>query len=91
MKKWLLSTLAGLILVPAIAMSWRNIQEVWASPREIQELKKQQGVLVAQTTTIGDYVQQQMQEKEYEKERVASAPPGYRWDSLKREYVKRGV
>lgn len=41
-----------------------------------------------QTTAIYSWVKQEQQEKEFEKERVASAPPGYRWDSGKREYIK---
>lgn len=41
-----------------------------------------------QTTAIYKWVEQEQKEKEYEKERIASAPPGYRWDSIKRQYVK---
>lgn len=54
---------------------------------DVKELKEQQKVLVAQTTTIGKYIEQAEKEKEYENERIASAPPGYRWDAVKREYV----
>ena len=59
-----------------------------AMQTDVKELKEQQKVLVAQTTQIGKWVEQAEKEKEYEKERIASAPPGYKWDSFKREYVK---
>lgn len=45
--------------------------------------------LKAQTTAVYKWVEQEQTEKEYENERVASAPPGYRWDSSRREYVKK--
>lgn len=41
-----------------------------------------------QTTALYKWVEAQEQEKTYEKERVASAPPGYRWDANRREYVQ---
>ena len=40
-----------------------------------------------QTTAIYQWVQQEQQSKEFEKERIANAPPGWKWDSGKREYV----
>ena len=41
-----------------------------------------------QTTAIYKWVEQEQNLKQFEKERVDSAPPGYKWDSSKREYVK---
>ena len=53
-----------------------------------EKLEESQDILIAQTTTIGEYIKGQQTENEYEKERIASAPQGYRWDSYKRTYVK---
>ena len=44
-----------------------------------------------QTTALYRWVEAQQKEKEYEAERIKSAPPGYRWDSSNKEYVKEKV
>ena len=41
--------------------------------------------LYEQTTMIGKWVEKQ----EYEKELLESAPPGWKWDATKREYVEK--
>lgn len=60
-----------------------------AAQEDIKDIKDEQKILIAQTTTIGEYIKGQETEKQHEKELQAAAPPGYRWDSLKREYIKK--
>ena len=45
--------------------------------------------LKAQTTAVYAWVSQEQSNKAHEKELQASAPPGYRWDSNTRTYVKK--
>ena len=53
-----------------------------------EKFEEVQNSLYEQTTQIGKWVAAQESDKAHEKELQASAPPGYRWDSLNREYVK---
>ena len=53
------------------------------------DFEETQKNLVAQTTMIAEYVKGQETEKSHEKELQASAPPGYRWDSNTRAYIKK--
>ena len=59
-----------------------------AMEKRVADVEEVQDSLYEQTTMIGKWVEQEQKEKEYEKERVSSAPVGFRWDSSKREYVK---
>lgn len=54
-----------------------------------EKFEQTQEKLVEQTMTIADYVKGQETEKAHEKELQESAPKGFRWDSLTREYVKK--
>ena len=60
-----------------------------AMDKRQDKFEEQQDSLYEQTTMIGKWVEQEQQNKEYEKERISSAPPGYRWDASRREYVKK--
>lgn len=51
--------------------------------QEIQDLKEQ-------TTAIYKWVEQEQQAKQHEKELNDKAPAGYRWDPVRREYVRNG-
>lgn len=39
MKKWLYTALAGVVLTPIIAFSWKNIQAVWATPEKLSSVE----------------------------------------------------
>lgn len=66
-----------------------HVAKVWASPERQDKLEEQQKLLTQQTTTIGTYVQQKMQEETFEDQQRKAAPPGYRWDSDSRTYVRK--
>lgn len=54
---------------------------------KINDIEDQQKLLIQQTTTIGAWVQQEQQAKQFEEERYMTAPPGWKWDPARKEYV----
>ena len=58
-----------------------------AMEKRQDQFEQVQQSLYEQTTMIGSWVQQEQQSKQYEKERYEAAPPGWRWDPNRREYV----
>ena len=86
-NKWLWGSVAAaistVIIVPMIKSNWDNISRVWAAPKEIDEVKHGQELVVQQTTQIGKWVEQQEKERELQKK----APPGFKWDEVTEAYL----
>ena len=40
MPKWLTGALISVIVIPIIAFSWKNIQQIWAAPDKIEKVEK---------------------------------------------------
>ena len=40
MKKWLIGAISSVVIIPAVAMSWRNLNDLWAAPEEVASIKK---------------------------------------------------
>lgn len=40
MKKWLIGAVCSIIILPALAFSWKNIQSVWAAPEKVASIEK---------------------------------------------------
>lgn len=71
------------ILIPSVTLAWNHIGRVWATPREVEQVKEDQAILTEQTKQIGLWVEQQEKENELQKK----APAGFRWDEAAEEYV----
>jgi len=39
MKKWLIGAVCSIIIIPALAMSWKNAQLVWAAPEKVTSIE----------------------------------------------------
>lgn len=76
--------LGGLIFVPMKD----HLQQVWAAPEEVKEVKEDQDVLREQTKIIGEYVQQKIKEDEFTEEQKRKAPPGWQWNPIDKEYTR---
>ena len=75
MKKYLWAIISTVIIVPAIAFSWHNIQKIWAAPQKIEtveEAVKENAMIQRQLTDISQRQQTQIEvhdaELKHEKE-----------------------
>lgn len=82
-RKFLVPIFIAVIGIPTGAMGWSHLQAVWAAPREIEQVKEDQGILTQQTTQIGKWVEQAEKETDLKKK----APLGFRWDEVTSEYI----
>jgi len=39
LKKWGIGAICSIVILPALAFGWKNIQAVWASPAKVQKLE----------------------------------------------------
>ena len=60
-----------------------HLAKIWAAPQEIESLEEGQKILIQQTATIGDWVEQQEAERELKKK----APLGWIWSEKDEVYV----
>ena len=74
---WIIITLIGGAISAAAIFPFKLAN----AESDIKALKEQ-------TTAIYSWVKQEQTEKEFEKERIASAPPGYYWDTATRQYLE---
>lgn len=82
-RKFLIPVVITVVVIPTISVAWNHLGKVWAAPREIEQVKEDQGVLTQQTTQIGKWVEQAEKENDLKKK----APMGFRWDEVTSEYV----
>ena len=41
LPSWVKGAGISIIILPILAFSWRNIQDIWAAPKEVSNIKKQ--------------------------------------------------
>ena len=82
---WAIIVAVGGAFAAIIILPYR----VDAMDKRQDKLEAVQDKIVEQTTALYKWVDQEQKEKEYEKERLTSAPPGYKWDSVSRKYDKQ--
>ena len=41
MKKWTLTAIASIVIMPIIAFSWSNLRSIWAAPEKVENISKQ--------------------------------------------------
>lgn len=83
-NKWLWAAVSSVVILPTLAMAWSHAGKVWAAPKAIEEVKEDQDVIRAQTTKIGEWVEQSKKETDMRKK----APKGFRYEESIGEYIE---
>ena len=76
MKKWLIAAISSVIILPALAMSWKHLEKVWATPEKVDKIE-------VQTVQIGKWVEAQEKSNELKKK----APDGWMWSEKEEKYI----